>query len=317
MANPKQVEILKQGVGAWNQWRKKNPKIKPDLIGADLTQALLGGADLSEANLRMANLAMANLSGAQLSWAILSWANLFSTNFTSASIEGANFTDSLMRCTVFADVDLSHAQGLRMVKHLGPSTIGLDTIERSRGKIPDVFLRGAGVSDDLIAFIRAMGGAIQFYSCFISYSGKDQLFAERLYADLQARGVRCWFAPHDVQGGKKLHEQIDDAIQVQERVLLILSPKSIHSEWVKTEIIKASKRERAEKRRMLFPVRLKISYEELKKWKCFDGDTGKDLAREIREYYIPDFSQWESPEKFKEEFEKLVHDLKKAEDVQK
>lgn len=158
-----------------------------------------------------------------------------------------------------------------------------------------------------------MGGAVQFYSCFISYSSKDQLFAERLYADLQARGVRCWFAPHDVQGGKKLHEQIDVAIQLQERVLLILSPKSIHSEWVKTEIIKASKRERAEKRRMLFPVRVKISYEKLKKWECFDGDTGKDLAREIREYYIPDFSQWERPEKFKEEFEKLVRDLKKAE----
>lgn len=147
----------------------------------------------------------------------------------------------------------------------------------------------------------------------ISYSGKDQLFAERLYADLQARGVRCWFAPHDVQGGKKLHEQIDDAIRVHERLLLVLSPESIHSEWVKTGIIKASQRERAEKRRMLFPVRLNISYEELKEWECFDGDTGKDLAREIREYYIPDFSQWERPEKFKEEFEKLVRDLKKAE----
>jgi len=64
---------------------------------------------------------------------------------------------------------------------------------------------------------------------------------------------------------------------------------------------------------MLFPVLLKISYDELKQWECFDADTGKDSAREIREYYIPDFSQWERPEKFKEEFEKLVRDLKKAE----
>lgn len=43
------------------------------------------------------------------------------------------------------------------------------------------------------------------YSCFISYSTKDHQFAERLYADLQAKGVRCWFAPHQVSGGKKLH----------------------------------------------------------------------------------------------------------------
>jgi hypothetical protein len=219
----------------------------------------------------------------------------------------------MMVNTIFADINLSLAKGLETVKHRGPSTIGFNTIQRSRGKIPDVFLRGAGVSDEFIAVIRAMGGAIQFYSCFISYSSKDQLFAERLYADLQAKGVRCWFAPHDVQGGKKLHEQIDDAIRVHERLLLILSPESIHSEWVKTEIAKARKREVIEKRRMLFPVRLKISYKELQEWECFDADTGKDSAREIREYYIPDFSQWERPEKFKEEFEKLVRDLKKAE----
>jgi TIR domain len=100
---------------------------------------------------------------------------------------------------------------------------------------------------------------------------------------------------------------------VHERLLLILSPSSIHSEWVKTEIAKARKREVLEKRRMLFPVMLKIGYKELTEWECFDADTGKDSAREIREYYIPDFSQWESPEKYNEEFEKLVRDLKKAE----
>ena len=75
-------------------------------------------------------------------------------------------------------------------------------------------------------------GAIQFFSCFISYSTKDQEFADRLDADLQNKGVRCWFAPHDVQGGKKLHEQIDEAIRRYERLLLILSPNSMSSKWV-------------------------------------------------------------------------------------
>jgi hypothetical protein len=361
MANPEHVNILKEGVEAWNQWRRKDPDRgdlsgavlsrtflngadfrrvdlsdanlsganlsgafliaanlgAAKLSGADLREANLTGADLSGANLIDANLRAANLRAANLRGANLRRAYLLSTNLTSTKIAGANFTDSRMTGTVFADVDLSQAKGLETVQHTGPSTIGFDTVQRSRGKIPDAFLRGAGVSDEFIAFIRAMGGAIQFYSCFISYSGKDQLFAERLYADLQARGVRCWFAPHDVQGGKKLHEQIDDAIRVHERLLLILSPNSIHSEWVKTEIAKARRREVVEKRRMLFPVLLKISYKELKEWECFDADTGKDSAREIREYYIPDFSQWERPEKFKEEFEKLVRDLKKAEEARK
>jgi hypothetical protein len=88
--------------------------------------------------------------------------------------------------------------------------------------------------------------------------------------------------------GKKVHEQIDEAIRIYDRLLLIISPASMASEWVKTEIAKARKREIAERRRMLFPITL-VDFKSLKAWECFDSDTGKDSAREIREYYIPDF----------------------------
>jgi TIR domain len=151
--------------------------------------------------------------------------------------------------------------------------------------------------------------AIQFYSCFISYSTKDQEFAERLHADLKNQGVRCWFAPHNIQGGKKIHEQIDEAIRRYDRLLLILSEASIHSEWVETEISKARKRETREKRRILFPVRL-VDFETLRQWECFDADTGKDSAQEIREYFIPDFSHWKDHDSYKEAFQRLSKDLK-------
>jgi hypothetical protein len=156
-----------------------------------------------------------------------------------------------------------------------------------------------------------VGAAFEFYSCFISYSGKDQEFADRLFADLQQQGVRCWFAPHHVQAGKKLHEQIDVAIRLHEKLLLILSPESINSEWVKTEIAKARKREITEGKRVLFPIRLNIPFEQLQEWECFDADRGKDSAREIREYYIPDFTKWKDHDLYQEEFKKLVRDLKK------
>jgi hypothetical protein len=42
---------------------------------------------------------------------------------------------------------------------------------------------------------------------------------------------------------------------------------------------------------MLFPVSL-VGFEKVRDWECFDADTGKDSAREIREYFIPDFSEW-------------------------
>jgi hypothetical protein len=51
--------------------------------------------------------------------------------------------------------------------------------------------------------------------------------------------VRCWFAPHDITGGRKIHEQIDEAIRLHGKLLLILSLDSMKSNWVKTEIANA------------------------------------------------------------------------------
>jgi hypothetical protein len=77
---------------------------------------------------------------------------------------------------------------------------------------------------------------IQFYSCFISYSSKDQEFADRLYADLQNKGVRCWFAPEDLKIGDRIRDRIDESIRLRDKLLLILSESSIASEWVEHEV---------------------------------------------------------------------------------
>jgi TIR domain len=74
---------------------------------------------------------------------------------------------------------------------------------------------------------------IEYYSYFISYSANDQEFDDKLYDDLFKNGVRCWLSTHDIQGGEKIHEQIDDAIRVYDRLLLILSKDSINSEWLR------------------------------------------------------------------------------------
>jgi len=91
---------------------------------------------------------------------------------------------------------------------------------------------------------------------------------------------------------------------MHDRLLLILSEHSMNSEWVKTEISKARKRELRERRRKLFPVRL-VKFEALRDWECFDADTGKDSAREIREYFIPDFTNWKDHDAYRHAFERL------------
>ena len=329
MASPEHLAKLKEGVEAWNQWRKKHSKSMPDLFAADLSDEELSGADLSEADLRGADLSRANLGGADLTDADLTearlfWANLFTavltgadltrtdlyaTNLCFARLFHADFTGARAELTNFSDIDLSETLGLENIVHGGPSTVGIDTIYKSKGKIPHVFLRGAGVPENFIEYMASLvGTGIEFYSLFISYSTKDQGFAERLHADLQAKGVRCWFASHDMRSGKKVHEQIDEAIRLHDKLLLILSPASTESEWVKTEISKARKREIKEGRRVLFPIRL-CTFETLRDWECFDSDAGKDSAREIREYFIPDFSNWKDHDAYQAAFNELLKDL--------
>jgi len=346
MANPKHLEILQQGVEVWNTWRIRHPEIVPDLIDADLREVNLDvavyvhpdnpepdpdpyGIDFSEALLervlfnghdlwmpdfRAARLVGAEFEGARiqlanLQGASLRGATLFRTNIFGSDMTGTDCTSAIMGETVLSELDLSTAIGLEAVDHRAPSIIGFDTLIKSHGTIPTSFLRGCGIPDVLIVYLNSLlSQPIRFYSCFISYSTKDAAFAARLYADLQDKGVRCWFAPHDIKGGRKLHDQIDEAIRVYDRLLLILSDASMGSEWVRTEISKALRREKREARQMLFPVRL-CSFETLRNWECFDGDTGKDSAREIREYYIPDFSNWQNYDSYHEAFDHLLRDL--------
>jgi hypothetical protein len=324
MANPEHLAILEKGVEAWNKWRKEHPKAIPDLSGADLSGALLTGANfstaglgwarlrgafLSGANLSGAELVLAELRGANLREANLRGANLSAVDFSWAHFDGADLTGALVGSTTFAHVDLSSVKGLEAVEPEGPSSIGIDTIYMSKGKIPHIFLRGAGVPDVFITYMESLNfSGIEFYSLFISYSTQDQAFAERLHADLQANGVRCWYAPDDMPGGKKVHEEIEAAIRMHDKLLLILSEHSMASKWVKTEMRRARKREIEENRRVLFPICL-CPFETIRKWHCFYSDEGIDLAEEIREYFIPDFSNWKDHDAYKPAFDRLLKDL--------
>jgi len=179
-----------------------------NLAGANLSGANLVAADLRRASLRYTHLSMANLTFAHLSGADFHRANLTGTYFTRADFGDADLSKARVSGTAFADVDLSRVNGLTDLEHQGPSTIGLDTLYKSHGKIPDKFLRDAGVPEDVIEHLLPLirsGLPVQWHSCFISYSTKDEEFARRLHSRMREAGLRVWFAPENLKGGDKLH----------------------------------------------------------------------------------------------------------------
>jgi hypothetical protein len=271
-----------------------------DLTDANLSGASLVGADLSSAKLSGADLRSADLSGANLTGANLSGANLSYANLSNATLSYADLTETNLLETVFGNVDLTGVIGLETCIHHGPSIIDHRTLERSKS-LPHPFIRGVGVPDSLIEYLPALlNQAIQHYSCFISYSTKDREFAERLHADLQNKGVRCWFAPHDLPIGAKTWDAIDEAIKLRDKLLLILSKNSIDSDWVEDEVQKAFAEERDRKQPILFPVRVDDAVIE----------TPEPWARKLRDQRnIGDFRRWKDHDAYKESLERVLRDL--------
>ena len=146
---------------------------------------------------------------------------------------------------------------------------------------------------------------INYSRCFISYSSIDSDFARKLHDDLIKNGIQCWFAEKEMLPGKKTYEQVEEALNDSDKVILVLSHSSMKSEWVKTEIANTRSREIMEKCNLLVPVSI-IPFNELEKWKNLDSDIGKDSAKEIREYFIPDFTKWKDYRIYNENFQRLL-----------
>jgi uncharacterized protein YjbI with pentapeptide repeats len=285
-----------------------------DLRGANLSDANLSGADLSDANLNVADLSRANLSSANLSGANLSDANLSSADFSRADISianlsganlsYANLSDTLIGWTSFGDRDLRKVKGLATIRHAGPSPLSINTIYQSEGDIPETFVRGTGTPDSFIEYMHALASKpIQYYTCFISYTQKDQAFAERLYSDLQNKSVRCWYAPKELKPGDYYRHRIDESIRIYDKLLVILSEESIQSPEVEKEVKKAEEREESMPMdsQVLYPIRLDdIVMQTRRRW--------VKLLRDHR--HIGDFTKWKDHDHYQQAFQRLLDDIK-------
>jgi uncharacterized protein YjbI with pentapeptide repeats len=117
MANPEHLKILKQGVMAWNRWRRKNPNIQPDLRNGYLTMVSLIKADLRGAILHKANLTDTDLSLANLFGANLFGANLYNANLHNANLSEANLSDAYLGGAALGHANLYEAQLRRANLH--------------------------------------------------------------------------------------------------------------------------------------------------------------------------------------------------------
>jgi hypothetical protein len=341
MANPEHVEVVKRGAEAIRKWREENPDVRFDLSDADFRGETLSGVDLRNANLSKTDLDGTDLSGANLSNASLFFASIADTNLSEAILEGAAlwgaifhkadlchtvFHDAHVDGTVFADVDFSAARSLETASFSGRSTVGIDTFYKSKGKIPEAFLRGCGLQPwEVLAaklydpnLTPSQAADIQNHvfqerfkgyflsGIFISYSHQDSEFVVKIHERLEREGASVWLDRHDLVAGP-LQKQVFQGIRLNDVVLLVLSESSLKSDWVENELDLARSKEKEQNRAVLCPVALDDC------WKAKVQDKNADdrhLWRTLTKKNILDFSGWRS-DGFEEPFTKLLDGIKR------
>jgi len=273
---------------------------------ANLSKANISRADISFSELNRANLFGADLSGSDLSNSVLKGANLIGANLTGANLNGADLNNAVIGATLFGNVDLRNVKGLESLLHLGPSTVGIDTIYRSNGRIPVQFLRNAGLPRHLIDYIEMfVDRNNKHYSCLISYSVKNKQFAHKLYEDLQAHGVRCWLVNEKLKRRDKNHTMMDAAVNLHDKLILILSEDSVDEVWVENEYNQAVEKEMRSGKTVLVPVTLDDAVESAEQpW----------AIKLRRSRYAADFSLWQDSDAYQEVLGYLLEELSTEEE---
>jgi TIR domain/Pentapeptide repeats (8 copies) len=310
-----------------------------DLRGADLR-----GADLRGASLHRADLESADLIGAQ--FGSVAWATGFqeaavrcarefrgesncptdagfdfSHAYGESSLGEANLSHVFLERTLFCELDLSRVKGLETAVHLGPSFLTAGTLQASRGRLHERFLRGCGLAEWEIEHARLYDPALpegafaeiqnrasllrfeqglQFTNLFLSYSHADSEFLDALKPRLRARGINFWWDVHDAPAGP-LDKIVPRAMRLNPTVLLVLSEQSVESDWVEHEAELARELEKKLRRHVICPVALDDA------WKtcAWSGP----LRTQIKKYNVLDFSEWRESGLLDRQFGRLVEGL--------
>ena len=72
---------------------------------------------------------------------------------------------------------------------------------------------------------------------FLSHSSKDRDFVVRLARALKAHKVRYWYSAVHIVGAKQWHDEIGRALRRCDWFLIVLTPDSVRSQWVKRELL--------------------------------------------------------------------------------
>jgi uncharacterized protein YjbI with pentapeptide repeats len=243
MANPEQLELLRQGAEVWNAWRA-NERSVLDLQAANLIGANLRGVDLSRAilhgtYLNKADLSEANLSGAILSGANLRLTNLRGTNLRGADISGvdisradlseANLSEATLSGSNFRGANLSDAN-LRGANLQGAV---LSEANLHRANLSDTYLRNANLSNANLSGATLTGANLS-RAILIETNLVDAILTDCSIYGISAWGVKL--GAGTIQRGLIITPEAEPAITVDDLEVAQFVYLLLHNEKIRRVI---------------------------------------------------------------------------------
>jgi hypothetical protein len=285
-----------------------------DLTGANLQKADIYLANFDRANLTEVNLKETDVYQTRLKNTKLIWADLRGAKFATSSLEQADmrwarlnetdFRDASMGGTILAEVDLSETKGLDEMYINSPLVIDFSTVYRSKGNIPEEFLRRAGVPEEMIDMVHSFSGKFNLIRTYIAYTNEETEPMKKLKGDLTDSGVTCWpyyldAMSHWLYKGSGLFEYWH---RIWDRLIVICSRRSFGHQY----LIDALNKE--------LDLEIKTGRDDLLIPICLDDDTVAiwDEYNEKNEHKkkVYDLRQWQEPETYKKVLQELTDDLK-------
>ncbi|MEX0728652.1 MAG: pentapeptide repeat-containing protein [Planctomycetaceae bacterium] len=277
------------------------------LTKTDFTQAVLNGANLTAAMFQEANLNDASLTETLLIGTQFKKTSLIGTNFSRALIEKTHWHDCTIAWAAFGNVDLSTSSGLESFTHLAPSSIGIDTLYRSNGKIPEAFLRDCGLPEAFLATwpkFKETNDPVQSHVFFIRFGEKDRVFAEQLQLGLTKRGLRCWLNGNAENAEDAAEPQYFRSEHLWEKVIFCVSIHSLGAPWGEKEIEMYFDKERRYSKDQGKPVQSFVVVN-LDGY-LFGGNWKSPHVKEVGNRIVADYAGWRrSPQKFEDETDKV------------
>lgn len=286
-----------------------------DLTGAslhrsDLFNSYLEHATLTDTNLRQAFVLRASFRRATCLRTVLSEAMLGLVTFEETEFNDIQLDDAYLGGTVFSDVDMGCFCEASL-RHYGPSTIDARSVMKSyRNHRLKPFMVDCGVpeifAEYMIECARALGDDVLhelMQSTFISYGGPDEDFARGLYEALRANGVVTFFFPETARIGERIGDEVFNALQRHDRMILVCSRASLDRPGVLNEVQETLDREaRDGGATYLIPVMLDDYL--LSEW----AERQPVLAERVKRRVAADFRD---PDRFDASLARLLAALKK------